>query len=74
MPKFKMSEKLRNEKFNWQKRGASIGEKVADSRITCFMAIYGRRRVGKTFFVKSVFQERFAFFARVYLIDQPVGS
>ena len=26
-----------------------------------FVAIYGRRRVGKTFFVKDIFKERFAF-------------
>lgn len=38
-----------------------------------FLAIYGRRRVGKTYFVKSFFQEKFAFYC-TGLFDVATGG
>lgn len=45
-----------------RKEEQALVKKLLIAEQPAFMAIYGRRRVGKTFFVKSVFQERFAFF------------
>lgn len=36
-------------------------ENYISSRKSEFIAIYGRRRVGKTFLVKELFEDRFAF-------------
>ena len=36
-------------------------EKLYKSESSEFVAVYGRRRVGKTFLIKEVFKDRFTF-------------
>ena len=46
-----------------RKREQEILQKCYDSDKAEFVAIYGRRRVGKTFLVKELFSDRFDFYA-----------
>ena len=46
-----------------RKQEQEILQKCYDSDKAEFVAIYGRRRVGKTFLVKELFSDRFDFYA-----------
>ena len=53
-----MSEKL----IVGRKREISLLNRFIDSDEAEFVAVYGRRRVGKTYLVKSLFQKNFSFY------------
>ena len=53
-----MSEKL----IVGRKREISLLNRFIDSDEAEFVAVYGRRRVGKTYLVKGLFQKNFSFY------------
>lgn len=44
-----------------REREISVLNKMYNSEKSEFLAVYGRRRVGKTFLIRSVFQKKFTF-------------
>ncbi len=51
----------RNECTYWQKEGALFFKTLANSNKSEFIAVYGRRRVGKTFLIRQAFEHKFSF-------------
>ncbi len=51
----------------------AIFKKLLQSRKAEFLAVYGRRRVGKTFLIKQVFQKNMIFqFSGAYEVEMPI--
>ncbi len=46
-----------------RKNEIELLDSIVDSGLPEFVAIYGRRRVGKTFLIRNYFKERFSFYA-----------
>jgi AAA+ ATPase superfamily predicted ATPase len=49
------------EEFVGRKRECEVFDNYFNSRKSEFVAVYGRRRVGKTFLIRSVFKDRMTF-------------